>query len=937
MKKVFIILGGVVVLLIAAIIVLPIIFKDDIQKALDASMAESLNARVFYDIDKFELSLIRNFPDITVSMGDFGIVGVEEFQNDTLASVGTFSVTVDLMSAIGGDQIIVEEILLDKPKIVVLVLPDGSANYDIAKASTEEPIADSSDESSADGGSVNVGIENWSIKNGDITYKDQSIGFYSTLFGFNHEGSGDFTLDVFDMNTRTTVDAVSLGFDGVEYISDKTLELDVNLNMDMNQMKFTFMDNRIAVNQFAMQADGFVSMPGDDINMDITFGGKDISLTSILSLIPGVYQEYLDSVTAGGQLGFNGSVKGVFNDTSMPAVAASLSVNNGKISYAEFNIPIEDINIATSFNYPSADLTETSFNIDNFSMLVDGESVSAYLKFKNLENYQWDFGFEGNADLEKITKVVPMEGMTLVGKINAKLKSSGQMADVEAGKYANLPTSGSITINDFLFESEDLPQGFSISRANLTASPSEINLSEFTAKSGNSDFSLTGNISNFLGFALSENEVLRGQLDFTSQLIDINELLPEESMEEEVQEDTSALEVIKIPENIDFTLTSSIDKIAYSDMPITNFKGVVLIKDGAIILDKNNFNLLEGSFEMTGSYVTKDLDKPKYDLGFKVSDLSIASAFSTFETIKNYVPIAEQVTGRFSADFNAVGNLGEDMMPLMEEMNLNGLVNIAQASLEKGRFMEKLSAVTALKSGASSQPAKKITISDVLIQTEIKDGTLFVEPFELNVGGQNAVVGGSNTLDGILDYSMLLKDIPTGQIGSALNSAIGSLTGGKKLIADKINLNIGIGGTTDDPAVKLLGTSNASGSETSATTDFKKTLNSKVDEKKEKAEAELEKKKEEQRQKIMTEARTQAQKIREDGKATADKVREEGYATADKLIDEAGANPIKKKLAQEAAKKLRADTDEKADKIEAEANQKADKLIEKAEEKASGI
>lgn len=936
MKKVFIILGSIVVLLVAAIIVLPILFKDDIQKALDKSMAENLNARVFYDIDKFNLSLIKNFPDITVSMGDFGVVGIEEFEKDTLASVGTFSVTVDLISAISGNQIIVEEILLDEPKILVLVLSDGKANYDIAKESPEETQPDQS-ETSEGGGDINVGIEKWSIKNGDITYKDQSIGFYATLFGFNHEGSGDFTLDVFDMNTRTTVEAASMGFEGVEYVSDKTLELDINLNMNMGEMKFTFMDNRIAINQFAMQADGFVSMPGEDINMDITFGGKDIDLISILSLIPGVYQEYLSGVTAGGQIGFNGSVNGTFNETSMPAVNASFSVSDGRISYAEFNIPIENINIASSFSYPSADLTETSFNVDNFSMLVDGESVSAYLKFKNLENYQWDFGFDGNADLEKITKVVPMEGITLLGRINANLKSSGQLADVEAGRYEQLPTSGNITINDFLFKSDDLPQGFSISKANLSATPSEINLSEFSAKSGNSDFSLKGSVSNFIGFALSENEILTGRLDFNSQLIDINELLPEESMEEEVQEDTSALEVIRIPENIDFTLTSSIDKIAYSDMPITNFKGIVLIKDGAIILDENNFNLLEGSFEITGSYVTKDLEKPKYDLGFKVKDLSIASAFSTFETIKSYVPIAEQVTGRFSADFGVVGNLGEDMMPLMEEMNLKGLVNIAQASLEKGKFMQKLSAVTALKSGANSQPAKKITISDVLIQTEIKDGTLFVEPFELSVGGQQAVVGGSNTLDGNLDYSMLLKDIPTGQIGSALNNAIGSLTGGKKLIADKINLNIGIGGTTDDPSVKLLGTSNASGGESTAANDFKKSLTSKVDEKKEKAEAELEKKKEEQRQKIMAEAQAQALTIRENGKATADKIREEGYAAADKLIAEAGSNPIKKKLAEQTAKKLRSEADEKADKIESEANQKADKLVAKAKEKADEI
>ena len=77
---------------------------------------------------------------------------------------------------------------------------------------------------------------------------------------------------------------------------------------------------------------------------------------------------------------------------------------------------MEAIELRTSFNYPSADLRETSFNIDKFHMLVDGEEISSYLKFKNLENFYWDFGFDGNVDLEKITKIIPLEGIELKGK-----------------------------------------------------------------------------------------------------------------------------------------------------------------------------------------------------------------------------------------------------------------------------------------------------------------------------------------------------------------------------------------------------------------------------------------------------------------------------------------------------------------------------------------
>ena len=893
MKKVLIILGVIFGILVAAVIVTPIIFKDDIQLAIDEAIDENLNAIVYYDTDKFSLSMISNFPDFTVSIGDFGIAGKDEFEGDTLVAVSKFLVTIDLMSAISGDQIKINEILLEEPRITVLVMEDGKANYDIAKASPEEeatveeaPEAESDSESS-----ISIGVEKWAITDGQLIYLDQSMNLTTTLLDLNHEGSGDFTLDVFDLGSKTSIGSISLAFEGEEYLSNKRFEADVNLNMDLSQMKFTFLENRVAINDFAIKADGFVSMPNEDISMDITFGGSEIDLKGILSLIPGAYQEYLDGVSASGEINFDGLVKGVFNETSMPQVKATLSVSDGSITYAEYPIPMEDIQIQTSFDYPSADLTQTSFNVDKFHLLVDGEELSSYLKFKNLENFNWDFGFDGNVDLEKITKIVPLEGMDLKGKINAKLNTSGVMSSVEAERYDQLPTSGQLTIKDFLFSSADLPQGFGISSANMSLNPSEIALNEFIANAGKSDMMLTGKVTNYLGFALNENEVLSGRLDYSSELLDLDEWIPEE--ETEVVEDTTEyepLEVVKIPPNIDFTLQSNIKKIAISGLSLNDFDGRVLIKDGAIILDDNSFNMLDGTFGLAGSYRTKDLEKPKYDFKFNIKDLSIASAFSSFETIQKFVPVAEQVTGKFSTDFTVDGTLGEDMMPILDEMNMSGLVNVAQAALQSGNFVNKLSAVTSFKGGGSSGgDGKSISLKDVLISTAIKNGRLFVEPFDLEVGGQKASLGGSNSLDGKLDYAMLLKDIPTGAIGSALNSALGSLTGGTKLVSDKIDLNLGIVGTTDDPKVNLLGSSpSSSGKSGGVKAAFQDQVNSKVDEEKARAEAELAKQK--------AEAEAKAKAAADSAKAELEARQKAAAEEAKRKLEE------EKKKAEEAAK-----------------------------------
>ena len=135
LKKIFIGFFIFLVLILATMVAVPIIFKDDIQKALDEQVEANLNARVFYDTDEFSLSLFRSFPSLSLAIGDFGIVGVAPFEEDTLVSIGSFELSLNVMSVINGEQILINNVLLDKPHIKVKVLKDGQANYDIAKPS----------------------------------------------------------------------------------------------------------------------------------------------------------------------------------------------------------------------------------------------------------------------------------------------------------------------------------------------------------------------------------------------------------------------------------------------------------------------------------------------------------------------------------------------------------------------------------------------------------------------------------------------------------------------------------------------------------------------------------------------------------------------------------------------------------------------------------
>jgi hypothetical protein len=818
MKKLIIILAAIIGLVLLTLVLVPVIFKDDIQNAIQTELDNTLDANLLFDKEKFSVSLIKGFPNVSVGMGDVGLTGKGVFEGDTLFFARQFDMSLDLMSVVSGDQIKILEIIVDQPIINILVTEDLQANYDIVKdtgvAEEEEPSPASNSEV------LSISMNHWAITGGTIRYIDDSLPYYLELLGVDHEGRGDFVGDIFTMVSTTDAERFSTGYDGVEYISNKQLNGDVTMEIDLVKFKFVFKENQVNLNGFAASFDGWLAMPESDIDMDITFEGRDIDLKSILSLTPGDYESYLEGVSASGNVGFSGSVRGTYNDELMPATNMSFTVDDGEIAYAEYPIPMQAISVSAVFDMPSADLSQASFIMDKFNMKVDQEPFSMRLAFEDFEDYSWDVALEGNLDLEKVTRIIPLGDMTLRGKIAAALNTAGVMSDLEAEAYEKLPTSGSMEISDFYYESEDLPQGFGIEVMSASFDPEKIQLSNFQGNAGKTDMNMSGIISNYLGFALGENELLEGSLSFSSTLVDVNEWMFEDSTatQEPVTEDTSALSVVKVPENIFFVMEASIDQMKYDDLEINSFVGQLEIKEGAVFMNEVNFDLLDGSFVMNGLYDSKG-DYPLYSYDLEIEELSIANAFSSFNTVQKLAPFAEKMNGKFSTNFAIAGALDQTMMPLYETITGEGLLKVAQASLTDVKLLSAASAVTSLKDSDGT-----VSLKDVLLNAKIEDGKVSVEPFDVKLGGYTTTVSGSNSIEGALDYQMKVQSVPTGGAGKAVSSAISSLTGTNSLSMDKVDVKLGVGGTFLDPKVGLLGVSPAGSKEQVTVKDQAKSI-----------------------------------------------------------------------------------------------------------------
>ncbi len=131
--------GITFLLLIILIIAAPFIFKDKIIALVKEEANKNLNAKV--DFGEFDLTLISTFPDFHFVINNVSVIGVNEFEGDTLAFISQLSTNINLKSVIAGDKYQINSVVIDKARILGKVLSDGKANWDIAKPSADTTAA----------------------------------------------------------------------------------------------------------------------------------------------------------------------------------------------------------------------------------------------------------------------------------------------------------------------------------------------------------------------------------------------------------------------------------------------------------------------------------------------------------------------------------------------------------------------------------------------------------------------------------------------------------------------------------------------------------------------------------------------------------------------------------------------------------------------------
>ena len=875
MKKTAKIILIVLVSILTLLVVLPYLFRGQIKKAILESTASMIDAKL--NFGKVHLSLLRNFPNLTVNINEVSLSGIKNFEKDTLAFVGKASVTVDIFSAIKGQAYEIKSITVRHPRIYLKVLPDSSANWNIYHPSEDTTAPQN----------FTLKLKNIAIENAEVIYDDRLLNTMVKVEEMNNKLSGDLTAETTSLKTLTFIKSLTVDYGGVRFLNKAECDLKADIDANLKDMIFTLKDNEIRINQLYLGIDGNVQMLDEGYGLDLSFSSRQTSFKNLLSLVPSIYAKDFEKLTATGEMKFQGKIKGNYTETSFPAYDIVLEVINGKFQYPSLPAAVENVAIHAAVNNPDGQPDNLSIHLDHLHVEMAHNPIDMSFLLKHPISDPWiKATINGKLDLAQLKNIYPL-GIDIKGLINADISLQGNISTLEKGNFENFNAKGSITVSDLFLPDTSTHNDIRIPTAQLDFSPAYLELSNCNVNIGSNDIAANGKVSNYLGYFL-RNTDLKASLNIKSNRLNLNDFMTETSQK---PTDTISIGIIEVPKHIDFVVNANLKQILFKQLEMNDVNGAIRVNNQQAILDNLSLKTLGGLIVVKGSYNTINPIQPRVELNLKIDNINIPKTVSTLVTVQKIAPLLENIQGFANASVNLKTNLNPDMMPDLNTISSSGNIETGSLKISNIPALQKLDEMLKLNR------FKQLETGPLSLSYLIENGKLNIKPFDIKSGNLLGTLGG-NIIIATQELDMdFIVQMPRSEFGSEANSVLDGLVkqanqkGVKIKLGETVTLHAKITGQANNPKIST----NLVESSKNLANDLKKQAEEEFNQKKtemvQKAQAELEAQKQAAQTKIQQEEASLRQEAEQKKKA----LEEEAKRKADSL-EKKGQEALKKRL-----------------------------------------
>ncbi|MCT4636117.1 MAG: hypothetical protein N4A72_00280 [Bacteroidales bacterium] len=711
LKRFFIYITVILVLLISTALTTAYIFKDEItQKALD-KINSNVNTKI--SVSNVEFSLFKQFPHISIVLNNVSINSSDKTKEKLITAENIF-LNLDSRKLLKG-EVQISEIHIKNGKININIDRRGRSNYNIIKNKSNST-------------SKNDVIINYIIAtNTEIKYYDARS---KLLIKSKTKKTGvEITKESYKIVTDTYINNLISGNISLtnKHVMIKTLIIPQKDNI-------TFKDNVIVFNKERILAQVVLKKIKKNWHSEIKAQSSNASIQRIINLAEELTNKKLKHSDIKGNIDwrfvYSGSIKRFnnfriafansgtvdvnYNGTllKLKHIEGIYSNNSNSVNVSKYNLSLRNSSVSGNFRYN----TNTGSTYFKASGDVNADDIAPFLEsdYREITNGEATLNVGANViyNRKKISNIKIDKGSFIVLK-NISLNTSALNHPI-----TNL--NGALRYNR---ESSIENLSFNINK---------------------SDFTLNGRIRNIIEYFKSDNYPLSIDANLKSENIIIDDIKKSDNNKTQDVE-------INLPDRVVFDFRLDVGQFRYKDISAHNIKGMFNYKPKMITLKSITMNSMHGKISGGGIVVQKYNGDFTLTSQCRLNRIDVKMLFRSFKDFNQKAISHKNIEGSFSGDIDFKSEWDKNL-----KHNQEKIISTINFNIENGALFD-YEPVYKIGKYLKEKDLKRLDFESMNSTITISNSNIHLPDMEIKSSSADITVSGDHNFNNNFDYRLKLR------------------------------------------------------------------------------------------------------------------------------------------------------------------------------------
>ena len=736
-------LASIALFIVVVGLLLGLVFDKEVKTIFIRELNQNLAVPVQVDEDDIHFSVLRNFPDASVTFNNLAIrESLVDSEND-FVSIEHLSLRFSLMDLIR-KRYTIRRIDLENGELTLKRQANGKVNYQFWKTSedTTEQLLD-------------IQLEELVLTRVHVQYINEKRGQW--FDADVSKGTVQGSLDGKEFDAQLSLDLIPRQIKAGPNSFSTEEQISVQGNIQGNTETKTYSTSSLGLKYggSSILAKGMFQ-GGRDSRIEMNLTGKDLQLAELLDMVstfgvklPG--ETPADGSSKGwsgrGKLTVDASITGPISKSKSPGIVANFQLPGGTLQNKRLGIDLEQLQC--SGTYQSTANGQLLLK-DLFIRQAEGQ-LKGSLLVRDFKRPNLDIQVDGNIAAALLTPFLPAQISHSKGHLEfSDIRVKGNLNDLREGSAIPASSSGSIRFDKVSCNWKDRNWGIASGTINLIGD--KMILDQLEIFGANSSVSLDGTLRNGLAAMLLPRgkaplPYLEGKVE--ASRLDLGEILLALKSERTTAPSNGVKSKTVVLPRISGQLQTNIESFQYHDVRLSEIQSSWKLTPGYWRSEELKGNAMEGQVKVQVSLRQTPASGLLLDIEGRVDAVRIEECFRQFKDFGQTELTSRNLKGRVSGqikhiqaqwDHNGKFLPGELLVYTDVEIKDGALLNYAP--------------VEALSNFIDLDELRNIRFSTLTNSVEIINKKIHIPVMDVHSSALDLSLTGVHAFDGWLDFQI---------------------------------------------------------------------------------------------------------------------------------------------------------------------------------------